>query len=270
MRWACDFYVDGAEQGRDVAAGYALDGLTNVDHHAPTARMARELSSTTLALAHVTAHGIAAPGDVVVINHVDCDSVLSAAILSGRLPADPRYDRAAIAADHTGTEEPIADLLQGLEDHRDLERSLAALAALERGRPLPPHARAALDARRRGRDAARRLVASPACTAHDGLAVLALDEDVDTEFVPALLPAAWLILMHRPRGTGRWSIKLRLGRAAAPGFTLHTLALRDVDPAFGGRWNAGSNRRGGGTTIPPERYVALVAERLAAWRHAHP
>jgi hypothetical protein len=57
-------------------------------------------------------------------------------------------------------------------------------------------------------------------------------------------------------------MKLRLGLAAPPGLTLQRLGVQAFDPRYGGRWNAGSNKRGGGTDIPPERYAQLVADRL--------
>jgi hypothetical protein len=61
-------------------------------------------------------------------------------------------------------------------------------------------------------------------------------------------------------------MKLRLGTRAPEGFTLHDLHMTDFDPAYGGRWNAGSNARAGGTTIPPARYAEEVRQRLLAAR----
>lgn len=52
---------------------------------------------------------------VLIIDHLDRDSILSSGILLGRLPPDPRLSEAAITADHTGAENDIADLLQGLD-----------------------------------------------------------------------------------------------------------------------------------------------------------
>lgn len=53
-------------------------------------------------MAYVKEEGIASPADCVVINHTDCDSVLSSAIIRGILPPEKRFGDAAIAADHTG------------------------------------------------------------------------------------------------------------------------------------------------------------------------
>lgn len=35
------------------------------------------------------------------------------------------------------------------------------------------------------------------------------------------------------------------------------------DPHYGGRWNAGSNGRGGGTHIPPRIYADLLRSKVA-------
>jgi hypothetical protein len=61
-------------------------------------------------------------------------------------------------------------------------------------------------------------------------------------------------------------MKLRLGAGAPEGFTLHDLHMTELDPAYGGRWNAGSNARAGGTAIPPERYAEEVRRRLLTVR----
>jgi hypothetical protein len=38
--------------------------------------------------------------------------------------------------------------------------------------------------------------------------------------------------------------RLRLGACIESGLSLHRLGLTDIDPHFGGRFNAGSNKRG--------------------------
>ena len=71
--------------------------------------MYRFVSSANLAVEWVRARHGPRPGDLVVITHTDCDSVLSSGIVSGRLEPKPEYEAAAIAADHTGerTASPI-------------------------------------------------------------------------------------------------------------------------------------------------------------------
>lgn len=259
--YACDFYVEGAERGDEVTGGYRLGRLVNIDHHAPTPLMARRVSSANLALDHVRAHGVAGPSETVVINHTDCDSVLSSAIMAGDLPPEPRFGQAAIAADHTGQEDSIADLLQGLDPYRDRDLSLRNLGLLLAGHELEVVAQQGLNDRRRKRDRAARLVGRFQLVG--SLAWAVLDEVIDGELFPPLLPQAVVILVASPRDEqGQWNMKLRLGLAAPEGLTLHALKLAEIDPHYGGRWNAGSNRRGGGTAMSPERYAELLAARL--------
>jgi len=273
---ACDFYIAGAELGTDVPGGYRLgERVLNIDHHAPTARMARLVSSANLALDWRVAHANgpadphkAAEQAIVLINHTDCDSILSSGIVSGRLDPLPGYGRAALAADHTGEENTIADSLQALEPWRDVELSFATLRALEMGAPLPEQARGALERWRHKRDCAAHYVAEGTVTSDGLLAFGILDREIDGMFFPPLLPDAVLILLAipKPNERGTWTMKLRLGAAAPEGFTIHDLHMTELDPAYGGRWNAGSNARAGGTTIPPTRYAEEVRGRLLTAR----
>jgi hypothetical protein len=221
------------------------------------------VTSTELALRQTAAEPVPADA-VVVIHHTDCDSVLSGAVVAGHLPPDPAWAAAALAADHTGAENAAADLLQALEERRDWRASLAALDLLRRGRPLPGSAREALERRRRRRAAAERVVAAGAVHRDGPLAWVVFDEETDGAFFPALLPdaAAVLLASPLPADPARWLVKVRLGLAAPAGTTLHRIGIAEIDPAFGGRWNAGSNRRAGGTSLAPEAYARALAERL--------
>jgi hypothetical protein len=204
----------------------------------------------------------------VVITHTDCDSVLSAAIMAGRVPPDDLLGEAALAADHSGAPHPVADLLQGLQRHRDFELSLRNLQLLLRGEPVERLAEEGLSERQRKR-------AQAACVAarfhQEGtIFYLAVDEDTDSEFFPALLPEAALILVAvpNPHDSRRSYMKLRLGTRAEPGFSINDLKVRAFDPGYGGRWNAGSNKRDGGTPLTVEHYVAALARSLACWQTA--
>jgi hypothetical protein len=265
--FACDFYVTGVERGEEVPGGYRVGRLLNVDHHGPTTRMARRVSSANLAIDQVRAAGTAGPHEAVVINHTDCDSVLSSAIISGELDPDPRLGQAAIAADHTGAPDEVADLLQALDRARDRDLSLRNLRLLLAGHALEQVAGRALAQRRRKRDVATQAVRTGRFTETGGVTWAVLDEGIDGEFFPALLPRAVVILVAIAHVDcpGVWEVKLRLGMAARDGLTLHALRVRDFDPHYGGRWNAGSNRRAGGTPLHPERYVAEVANRLGGF-----
>jgi hypothetical protein len=89
------------------------------------------------------------------------------------------------------------------------------------------------------------------------------DHEIDGEFFPALLPEAALILVAiRMNTPSRWQMKVRLGTAAAPGLTLDALNISTFDTAYGGRWNAGSNKRGDGTACTPQLYAEELRRRL--------
>ena len=261
---ACDFHVESIHLlGEEVEGGYRLGRLLNVDHHAPVPRMRRRISSTGLAIEQVRRHGAAGADTRVIINHTDCDSVLASAILLGLLRPDEAYAAAAIAADHTGEAHPTADLLQSLEPERDFTMSLRNLLLIEAGAPMEAAASARLRDRLRRRERAAELVAAGAFKAVGALRMAVLDEDTEGELFPGLMPDARVVMLAIPGAdTGRWKMKLRLGRAAPDGLSLSMLGLEELDPRYGGRWNAGSNRRGGGTTMEPDQYAGLVAERL--------
>ncbi|MDQ6717453.1 MAG: hypothetical protein M3Z17_03775 [Gemmatimonadota bacterium] len=209
------------------------------------------------------------------INHTDCDSILSSAIVGGLLPPAISLGEAAIAADHTGEENTIADLLQGL-DAESSSKPWDAQAARDRFRvgvrnvahllenqSLEAVAIDALAAQRNRRAKAARLVASNAFQMADGVAWAVFDKKVDGAFFPALLPDAAVILIAQEveRGT-KWQIKTRLGLNRPDGFTLFDLAINEFDPSWGGRWNAGSTSRGGGTVSSPAEYAAEIGRRM--------
>lgn len=260
---ACDFYVDGMETANLVVGGYQRGRILNVDHHAPTTEMARRISSTNLAIQR--AAQLRPCDGLVVINHTDCDSVLSAGIMSGELEPLPEFGCAAISADHTGEANPIGDLLQGLASLRDYEASLENLQRLLSNHPITVRCQNGIDARRRGREVAAKAVESGRFVVDGPVAVGVLEQSIDSVFFPALLPTASVILMLSPffGAAGRWHAKIRLGLAAPDGFTLHQLSWSKVDVGYGGRWNAGSNGRACGTAMLPPDYAALLRTAVA-------
>jgi hypothetical protein len=260
---ACDCYVEGIEREAELVEwGWQLGGCENIDHHAPVPQMARLVSSTNLALARVGARGPVDRDTAVLVTHTDCDSILSAGVVSGVLEPRPEYGRAAIAADHTGVADPIADLLQALEPLRSVADSFNALAILEGGGRLPSWAGKPLAERLEQRTVAADLAGCFVLAG--GIAWAAFDEPVDGEFFPVHLPEARVIVMGYPMAdrSSRWVIKLRLGLAAPPGTVLDPARLRVIDPAYGGRWNAGSTKSGGGSELAPETWAERLGERL--------
>jgi len=263
---ACDCYVAEVETlGVARPWGWSVAGGENIDHHAPVAAMARVVSSANLALRWISERGERPTGPIL-LTHTDCDSVLTAGLVAGRLAPRARYGEAAVAADHTGAEDPIADLLQAVQHWRDVSRAFELLARLEGGQSLPAEAAAALDARRRTRDRAAAAVARGAFTRTGGVAWASFETEVDGEFLPALLPEATLIVIGSPHPAhpDRWAIKVRRGAAMPAGRTLQDLGLEAVDPAYGGRWNAGSTKRGGGSAEGVEAWVARLVRHLEA------
>jgi hypothetical protein len=90
---------------------------------------------------------------------------------------------------------------------------------------------------------------------------------LEGEFFAPLLPQARAIVLSTPHPdhADRRLVRVRLGQAVRAGESLHALPLNDADPAYGGRWNAGSNRRGGGTTLTAAAWV----RRYIAWASSH-
>ncbi len=264
----CDFYVEGAERWTAVPWGWEIvvDGrkVINIDHHAPAARFERWISSGNLAMLYVAENGIAGEGVEVVINHTDCDSVISSGIVAGLIDPEEQFGEAVIAADHSGEENPIADLLQALDGRRDLELSHRNLALLLSGEPLEVEVAKALENRRAERSD---LAAKVAAGAFQWVGAVAYGEftgRVAGEFLPALLPGAAVILAASPMRDGRVETKFRLGKAARAGATLHQLA---AGTNIQGRWNAGGDGRtlkGDPTLVsqPLAKVAKLIASRL--------
>jgi hypothetical protein len=280
---ACDFYISGAELGTRVPGGYSRGRIVNIDHHADDNDMKRFVSSANLARDRIAAEGVPNVGTVL-ISHADCDSVLSSGIMSGELPSDPALGDAAVAADHTGEADVIADVLQELENIRAIAtRNLNSTEKVrEKERDLPycfdvikrllaqgesaldTRARAALAERRRKRADAADFVSGGGISMSGGVALGCPLEKLDGEFFPALIPDACIILLmtRRTDNPSLWDAKVRLGMAAPAGLDLKQLGASEIDVAFGGRWNAGSNTRNGGTSIDPETYASEISERL--------
>ena len=275
---ACDFPVAGAADATSVTGGFEIGRIINVDHHADIPSMKQLISSANLALERVRASGLDPLESEVIISHADCDSVLSAGIMSGRLLPHSVLGESALAADHTGAPDLISDVLQELENIRDAAKATANDKAsdlaycfdvvnkiIEAGeRHLDSRARSALANRRRKREAAAIFAGSDQMQFSDGLAFGCPGEKLDGEFFPALIPsaAAILLMTRRHDDPQRWDAKIRLGLSAPKGLDLLGIGIRELDPEFGGRWNAGSNSRNGGTTLTPDVYARNFSARL--------
>lgn len=264
--FVCDCYVDGIEKGDPLRAssetvGFIRNEVLNIDHHAPASCMQRQVSSGNLAASYVREHGPIKDAPVV-INHVDCDSAISSAIMRGALPPHRLFEDAVVAADHRGESNRVADLLQALDSQRNLTLSLGNLAKLLKGEPLDLIAQEKLTEREQERARAKEIYDRGDYERRGGLIWIVGRESISGEFLTALFPEAVLIAYARPRRDGKNEVKLRLGAAAPEGFSLLSLGLRELDPAFGGRWNAGSNKRGGYTSKPYSKYCSELHQLL--------
>lgn len=244
-------------EGTENVGGYEDGNITNIDHHIPEPRMERQVSSTNLAIEYVKEYGVIDKNSVVIINHVDCDSVLASAILRGILLPEERFGQAAIATDHTGEPSEIGDLLQAIDSagRRDLEFSLWNLQLLLNDQPLEIEAQKMLDKRHDDRQRAEK-VAKRGFHLQGKVAWIELEEKIDGGLLPPFLPKAEVIMLCSPMENDptRWEIKIRLGKSAPEGLVLNKLGI----PEFGGRWNAGSNKRHGGTSKSPEEVAKII------------
>ena len=264
-----DCIVDGVETWEPQPWGWRtnLDGRTilNIDHHAEAERFFRPVSSGNLAIQYVGLQGRLPDGVPAVINHTDCDSILSAAILTGLLPPNDEFGAAVVAADHTGEPNAIADLLQALDPLRSIGLSLRNLNLLLTGVPLEASAVELLQKRDAERQRAAELVNSGAFQTFGSVAVaqLSAGDRISGEFLPTLLPGAAVIISASPMENGRWETKVRLGPGARIGETLFSLGVKHWEPNFAGRWNAGSTRRSGGSMTDPIFLARQINEGLA-------
>lgn len=270
-----DFEVSGEEglpletpDGQMVGYRYQSGGnseILSIDHHGPDPRMMRRVSSTNLALHFIRVWGTV---NAAVVTHTDYDSAVTAGMLTGRLPLKlgEILGAAAIAADHTGEENVFADTLQAIQDLRDVEFSLSCLRTLlQQGEDyLPPVAREALQGRREQRAKLMELIlAGVFKNRRSGVYVAFLNTRVDGELLPSLLPQATVIVTVSPpqkEGDG-YLVKTRLGMAAPEGMSLKAFNL----PGWGGRWNAGSTGRHGGTANP-ETFIAAVCDAVENYK----
>src|SRR5690606_12118354 len=185
--YVCDAYVKDIEHGQEVIGGYEMGRCINIDHHAPVVKMSRIISSTPLAIERVTSIGVASNQGQVVINHTDCDSVLSSAIILGILPPELEFGLAAIAADHTGQSNQIADVLQPCAKLRDFNFSLRNLAKLLQGEQLENEAQELYEERMHQRKTAQELVGSGQFKMlPNGVAWAIVDTRLDGALLPSL------------------------------------------------------------------------------------
>lgn len=252
--------MDGAEFFHPESYGYSSPNIKVVDHHAPDPRWERNISSGALALEYIKLNP---PAKKAVINHADCDSILSAGIVTGLLPPLPEFGIVAIAADHTGEPNPIADLLQELQHERDFHLSLHCLNCLLENKPLPAIAKKSQRTRQIQRKRAIELIQTAKII--NDIACIVTDTTIDSVLLVNLLPQvkAFVIGLPLHENPTKTEVKIRLGLAAPAGTSLQKLNIPSFLPGFGCRWNAGSNRRGGGSTLTPSEAALSTTQFLS-------
>jgi hypothetical protein len=278
--FVADFYLKGIEKTGALlpcGAGYGHGGkVINIDHHAPDEIWERHVSSGVLACKWVREEGVvsATNGDIVVINHTDCDSVLSALILTGVIPAHERFEQAVLDADHRGTPNEIADILQACKSLRKLRLMVEALSCYFQDYALPEVVRKQLEELHESRLAVKLLVERGEFQEQDGVVLINSNRYFESDLFLSHFPDARVLVVGCPSGKNPHITftRLRLGAGVEQGLSLHRLGVKESDPYFGGRFNAGSNKRGleaavdkgqNPTVVSPEQYFKLLVEKLA-------
>jgi hypothetical protein len=258
--------------------GYvARNGIKQIDHHASDPRFYRFISTTPLVEQYLKAGGVFSESTVLVLNHTDTDSILSVMIATGIIKMYQQdliaqAVEAAIAADHTGAANQLADTLNGLEKYRDVTLSVKAALAILYHQAENPIAIAGRRDREQQRALALEAVRLGEFTQVEPrqsgvyVHVSASNEPLRTELLVDALPAASLIITaalstfptasgHRPS----YVYKLRAGRNWPKGRSITELDLE----LFGGRWNAGGTLRSKrGLNTPPLLYAGIAADML--------
>lgn len=267
----CDFPIEESGEGKNIVGGLQFGNIINIDHHHDLPEMKRHISSTNLAIEWVRENGIAPDNYPVVINHLDTDSFLSACIVRGFMAPEYIYGEAAIAADHTGEANEIADFFNPMDQIKKegnekfryiLFNWLIHLIGDPKVR-ISKQTRSLLAQVVKDRSESKEMVESGKFDKAGSVYWSVMDKGLDSSFFPALLPDATVIATFYPNKSeiGGYKTKLRLGNAAPDGFDLLQLEIGSFDPNFGGRWNAGSNSRGGGTRLQPEKYIELLGQK---------
>lgn len=263
-----DFLMEFPQRSERVEAdgillGFRYGDVASIDHHTPVPEMERIISTTPLAQLYTKTYGVIPADTKIIINHLDTDSVLSALIIAGLLPQDdPRWWDAARAADHTGEENVIADLLNGIEHKRDMEFSLSCLYQFLKNGEISPEAAIMMKERRDERELVLSLGNIELQDAGNGIYYYCGEKMLRSEFFPVARPDGLAFVVASPSKFGvGYDYKVRAGLRFPQGIALNRIGL----PGFGGRWNAGGTLRSKkAITIQPYEYAQLVGEKIAA------
>lgn len=274
--YACDFNIEGIEEF-EKEGYFKREQIVNIDHHSESPNYRRHISSANLAIEFIRNNPDFLTDTKAITHHTDCDSVLSTLLMSGILKPEERFGIAAIAADHTGEPNEIADLLQALKDgpegetgekntpERNRDKYLFCLEQLQNllaGKDLDIRARKLYEKRLQERQLLQDVIAEGRIKyagSNGEVAYIETEQEkFDATLLIGLIPNAKIIFTARQGENGKTIINVRLGLAMKESIDLRDI-MNNVQEPFGGRWNAGANKRKGGSDSSPQE----IAERIA-------
>ena len=264
--YVCDVPIKGVINWERAGNGFHKKvgdvEIYNIDHHFQLDEFERVISSTNLAIDQVInfAEYCDFPNSIAVINHTDCDAILSALVMIGALSPDKKYGIAAIAADHTGEEIDIADLLQGMEYEENLEFSLRNFSLFLEGTRLEEKAQRLFNLRLAERKKAEELFKDGKIKNKKGIYYVRIEERIDPVFFLPFLPEAEILIVFSPGESAKIETRIRKGKNAVIK-NLYILEITKFDEEFGCRHNAGSNQRNGGSNKTEKEYVKYVSAK---------
>ncbi len=276
--FVCDFCIEGIEPF-EKGGYFEMGKIINVDHHSELVKYNRHISSANLAIEYIRNHPNFLDGTKALTHHTDCDSVLSTALMSGIIEPNEKFGIAAIAADHTGMPNEIADVLQAIKDGPDGDNggkstsennkrkylySLEQLQNLLNGKKLDIKAQELYDKRLKERELLKNMISKGKFQfAGNNSEVVYLEseqEKFDATLLIGLFPQAKVIFTARRGNDGKTIANVRLGMAASEGSDVREI-MTSIDEPFGGRWNAGANRRKGGSDSSAKK----IAEKIVLY-----
>lgn len=255
----CDFYVEGAENWNYQNNILKEGNFINIDHHSPITQLRKHISSGNIAKKYVQKYNILDDDYFVIVNHLDCDSIISSFIMLGILEPTQELMRSVIAADHTGEENQISDLLQSVEHTRNIDFIANNLFKLMKGQKLENEAIQMMAIRRKNRERIDSMIKSNKYQKEGKISYFITDSNLDPTLLVSLLPQSKAIMVSSKskKDVNKWIHRIRLG------MNEENKSLKEIDlPDFGGRWNAGSTRRHGGTLIEPKEYARILNNKL--------
>ena len=258
--FVCDFYIQDSEFWDEIEGGYCTNNIVNIDHHAPTDRMAQYITSTVLSIQYVNKYGPVSDDSIIVINHVDCDSLLSSHIMAGILPPLELFAEASIDADHTGKLNPISDLLQSIASKRDILYSINNLIKFLKNEKIDNEAEILKNQEIESRNIIKNYIEKGYFKINKYVTYATLPEKENTAYYPSFFPNTWVICTGSPyKNTNKTEFACRLGLSAPKWLKLNRL---DLPEGYNGRWNAGANGRSGGSNMDIEDFVKIINEKI--------